>query len=249
MTVTPPLHFLCANNKIEDSDAVDILGLFVERFPEAARYAGEGGVLPVHKAAGQGSKSLEFCRMLIETYPGSEKIATSEGATTSGGVLPLHLACRGGTVETVQYLLRLYPESVNTTNGHGAYPIHYAMEGLRMRDNPDPAIEMVQFLLDCNPNAVLQKYEGNLPLYWVCKIFDVFDAWLDEGGSKIAQVLYDARPEAIFEDGYIARDLRTFPEEIQAFINTQTQLNLALELVRNAITLDFRFWSCRWRSL
>ena len=35
------------NKKIEDSNAVDILGLFLERCPEAARHAGEEGLLPI----------------------------------------------------------------------------------------------------------------------------------------------------------------------------------------------------------
>ena len=226
-----PLHYLSANDKIEDTAAVDILGSFLERCPEAAQRAETDGALPIHVACGTGSKSFEFCRMLIEAYPGSERIATSSG------FLPIHVACRRGNVETAAYLLRLYPESMNVAAGNGGYyPIHLAIEGLTVRDNPKTAIEIVKFLLHCDPDTVLQKYEGNLPLYWVCKIFDMFESRLARirGGAtqlarvqkvnaavKIAQVLYDARPEAIFEDGDIARDLPTFPEEMKTFINTQ----------------------------
>jgi ankyrin repeat protein len=227
-----PLHFLCANTDVEDNNALDILALFLERSPAAAQRVDGYGCLPIHKAAGQGSKSLEFCRMLIEAYPGSERVAAPEKG------LPLHGACRRNTVAVAEYLYNLYPESINVAAGSGLYPILYAIEGLAVRTNPDLAIEMVLFLLDRNPDAVLQKYAGNLPLYWVCRLFDVFDAWLDEGlnskvnaALQIAKVLYDARPEAIIEDDDISRDLRAFPEEIRTFINTQ--LNLA-RLARNS---------------
>jgi ankyrin repeat protein len=234
-----PLHFLCINNEIDDTAAVDILGFFLERCPEAAQRAAGNGLLPIHLACGLG-KSPEFCRMLIEAYPGSERITAPDG-------LPLHFACwRNDNVAVAEYLYNLYPEGINVAAGNGLYPIHYAIEGLTVRDNPKTAIDMVQFLLHCDPDTVLQEYEGNLPLHWVCKILDVFEsrlariiggarqlAWVQKENAaiKITQILYDARPEAIVEDGDIARDIRTFPDEIQTFINTQ--LNLA-RLARNS---------------
>ena len=65
-----PLHKLCINKKIDDSAAVDILALLLERCPETARRADgdNNGVLPIHLAT-MTSKSPEFCRMLIEAYP------------------------------------------------------------------------------------------------------------------------------------------------------------------------------------
>ena len=102
-----PLHFLCNNKDIVDSTAVDILGLFLERYPAAARHAGEDGRLPIHIAAGQGAKSFEFCRMLIEAYPGSERMATSDVG------LPFHVACGMNDVALAEYLYKLYPESID----------------------------------------------------------------------------------------------------------------------------------------
>jgi len=144
-----PLHFLCSKKIIEDSAAVDIVGLILERCPEAARHAGEEDLLPIHYAITT-SKSFGFCRMLTEAYPGSERIAAH-------GHLPLHIACRHGTVETVQHLLRLYPEGINATNPDiGGYPIHYAILGLDKRTNPAAAVEIVQLLLDHDSNVALQ---------------------------------------------------------------------------------------------
>ena len=78
-----PLHMLCINKDIDDAAAVDILGFFLERCPESARRAENNlGSLPIHLAIFR-SKSLGFCRMLIEAYPGSEKIANSRCPSTS----------------------------------------------------------------------------------------------------------------------------------------------------------------------
>ena len=220
-----PLHFLCNNKDLEDTTALDILAFYLERCPEAAQRVDEGGRLPIHVACrGLGCKSFEFCRMLIEAYPGSERIAAS-GAYG----LPIHGACRWNTVALAEYLYKLYPESLNVPNFDGVYPIHCAIEGLTFRADPDSdsAVEMVQFLLDCDPNVASQKFGWNLPFFWVCtQITREWDGVMEWGSRvnaalKVLQLLYDAHPEAIFEDEDIVGDLDTFLEEIQTFINTQ----------------------------
>jgi len=100
--------------------------------------------------------------VLIEAYPRSEQIANADG------MLPLHCACSVGTAATVEYLYRVYPAAVNYATG-AAYPIHLAMEGMKLRDNPVAAVDIVKFLLDCDPNVKLQKVQGRLSLlYWAC---------------------------------------------------------------------------------
>ncbi len=214
-----PLHGICANEKLGNVAAVDILGLFLERCPEAAQHAVGDGRLPIHIAAGQGSKSIELCRMLIDAYPGSERIATSRGA------LPLHFACRYGTVETAKLLLRLYPESTNS-NCDGAYPIHSAMGGLDTRTNPAISAEMIQFLLDSDSNVALQKCHGKFPLAVMIEYAsnNRNNASKLNAAMKILQLLYDAHPEIIEEDtiaSYVDGQELLLPREIQTFINTQ----------------------------
>jgi ankyrin repeat protein len=214
-----PLHFLCANKNKEDTAAIDILGLFLERCPEAAQHARGDGRIPIHIAA-QGLKSVEFCRMLTEAYPGSERVATSRGA------LPLHFACRYGTVETAKFLLKLYPESINVADERGSYPIHSAMRGLYTRTNPAIAAEMIQFLLDSDPNVALQKCHGKFPLAVMIKYAsnNRNNASKLNAAMTILQGLYDAHPEVIEEDmiaSYVDGQELLLPTEIQTFINTQ----------------------------
>ena len=229
-----PLHMICNNTGIADSTAVDIMGLFLERCPEAARHAETDGALPIHVAAGQGSKSSEFCRMLIEAYPGSERIPTVEG------FLPLHVACKFGNVATAKYLLKLDPESINVADRDGAYPIHYAIFGLNGPETTNPAfaVEMIQLLLDHDSNVALQKFHGRFPLVMAlgaCIKLRTNPSKFN-AAVKILHLLYDAHPEAI-EDSMITsiidrRDLFV-PTEVQTFINTQ--LNYA-RLARNSTT-------------
>ena len=237
-----PLHALSKNGEnLDDSVAVDILGFLLERCPEAVRRADDDGHLPIHLAL-MSSKSFEFCRMLIEAYPGSERIATS------GGFLPLHIACRVGAVVTVEYLLKLYPESINLIDGDGGYPIHEVIT--RVRNEPTIALEMVQMLLDCDPNVAFQKGAGILPLSLACSFSadalamnpfwgdDAIDmSRVNAALKKIAQVLYDEYPEAI-EDIMITAMNRLTPEGMQAFINTKRTIARQARNTRQMNTPD-----------
>ncbi len=214
-----PLHTLCLNKSLDDTAAVDILGLLLERCPEAVRHTETNGALPIHVACGLG-RSLEFCRMLIEAYPGSERI------TNSSGVLPLHLVCREGAVVTAKYLLGLYPESINVADRKGAYPVHYAIVTLisENRTNPAIAAEMILFLLDYHSNVALQKIYGRFPLViiftYACNHRN--NASKFNAAVKILHLLYDTHPEAIEDNGITSNiDRRVVPREIQTFINTQ----------------------------
>jgi ankyrin repeat protein len=211
-----PLHKLCLNNNLDDDDVgLGILKLLLERCPESLRHTSNRGSLPIHAAAM--NQSLEFCRLLIEAYPGSERI------TNEYGVLPFHFACALNTVATAKYLYQLYSESIHVADNDGRYPIHFAIKGLKRRKgNPETAIEMVQFLLDCDPDVVLQKHQGAFPLYWVC-------VWAIDANTvrlnaylKVLQILYDAHPEAIDE---VASDVRVVVcscKKVETFIITQS---------------------------
>jgi hypothetical protein len=65
---------------------------------------------------------------------------------------------------------------INVGDNNGNYPIHLAIEGIQFReDNSETAIEMFQFLLDCDPDVVLQKYQdGQVEdrCQFVCEIFE-----------------------------------------------------------------------------
>jgi ankyrin repeat protein len=206
-----PLHRFCDKEHLDDKVGLEILKLLLEKCPESVRHANIKGNLPLHFAAAW--KSPEFCRILIEEYPGSERMANDDG------MLPFHIACLLCTVAMVKYFYKLYPEIINVADNRGRYPIHFAIQGVKYREySPETAIEIVQFLLHCDPNVASQKQSGKISLYLVCE-----EASANDNTSKmnvylkLIQILYDAHPEAIDE---VASNVDRFCPEVQTFINT-----------------------------
>ena len=222
-----PLHILCENRQLGDEAAMEILRLLIEKYPEAVRHTDNDGNLPIHLAAG-GAKSPEFCRLLIEAYPGSER------TTTTTGALPLHWACAKGSLATVEYLYRLFPEAIARL-AKGFYPCHVAIQYILERyhndkEGPATAAEILKFLLDCDPNVKLQKYEGKSLLHYACGHETIsvlfyaceqeFDDSNIEAALQIVKTIYGAHPEAI-EDNVITSNIRRYDQRIQAFINNE----------------------------
>ena len=199
------LHKLCLHDSHpNEAAAIQRLGLLMEKFPEAVRHANNNGYLPIHFAAWR--KSPEFCQLLIEAYPGSEQIPNAKGR------LPLHLACRYNTVDTVEYLYAHYPEAIDHATTTGYYPIHCAI----MRDKSAAAVEIVRFLLDCDPNQKLKQCQGVSLLGYACG--RQYNDSRIGAGIQMIEAIFDAHPEAI-EDITISADIESFHHQVQEFIN------------------------------
>jgi ankyrin repeat protein len=204
-----PLHNLCHDSKVDTSAAIQILKLLIEKCPEAVRHADNDGDLPIHFAAV--TKSPEFCRVLIEAHPGSEQIGNANG------LLPLHFACRNNTVATVEYLYRQRPEAINHTEEEGFYPIHYAID-MDNRDKPAAAVEILRFLLNCDPNQKLKQFHGKSLLHHVCECHS--NETNIEAGIQMIKIIFDAHPEAIENNTFVA-DIEIFHHQVQEFVNSQ----------------------------
>jgi len=211
-----PLHCLCLNRKLDDETSMEILKLLIQKCPQAVRHADyDTGFLPVHRACA--SRAPDFCRVLIEAYPGSERI------TASNGMLPIHIACMSNTVATVEYLYKLYPEVIHHKTANGVYPIHFAMKGIKKRPSPGPdpmdAVDVVQFLLDCDPTVKLQTIGGRISLlHFACR--QQYTHPNIEAALEMIKVIYDAHPETI-EDSRIVSTFQYFHQQVQTFLNTQ----------------------------
>jgi len=204
-----PLHCLCLNRRLNDEISIEILKLLIQKCPEAVR-ANNRGDLAIHLALMK-SKSPEFCRVLIEAYPGSERM------TNSVGVIPLFIASSTNTVATVEYLYTLYPDAINHASAYG-YPIHIAIRALCKRCDPESTIEIVEFLLGCDPNVKLQKFQGK-PLLHVACLGAYNDSNID-AGILVIKAIYDEHPEAIRYNN-IASNIQRYHQQVQTFINSQ----------------------------
>ena len=218
-----PLHLLSLNDDMDGEVALEVLKIFLERCPESVRHTTRRGPfhnlsLPIHIAAAK--QSLEFCRILIEEYPGSERL------TNGYGDLPFHAACHYGTVATVEYLYQLYPESINVAANSGHHPIHDAIMSVKDRkNNPGSSTELIQFLLGCDPNVALQKRRGKLLFVWCCGYWNGENnenTAVNTARLEILRMLYDAYPEAIqIDENEVWSNLRGLCEEIQTFVIEQ----------------------------
>eukprot|EP00984_Skeletonema_dohrnii_P005881 scaffold2079_cov77-Skeletonema_dohrnii-CCMP3373.AAC.2 len=207
-----PLHHLCDNKQLDEAAALEILKLLIEKCPETVRHADNGGYLPIHHASL--SRCPEFCRALIEEYPGSERMIDTNG------ILPLYYACRYNTLATVEYLYKHYPDAINHATTRGVYPIHASIMAVDHSDNPLAAVDIVKYLLGCDPNVKLQKIGRKSLLHCACRqSYNYNDSYI-EAALEIIEEIYDAHPEAI-EENRIASDIQRYHQQVQSLINSQ----------------------------
>ena len=223
-----PLHaFSSSASKMNEAAATEMLKLLIKKCPEAVRHANNSGDLPIHLAAKR--KSPEFCQVLIEAYTGSEQIPNVSGA------LPFHIACQYNTVDTVEYLYRLYPDALDHATTEGAYPMHYTISSTKHRDYPATAVDIVRFLLDCDPNEKLKQCHGQSLLRVACG--RKYNDSNIEAGIGMIETLYDAHPEAI-ESTRMAANIQSFHHQVQTFINEELVYARQAEDLRLMMTPD-----------
>ena len=176
-----PIHHLCCNKDLDETNSLDILQFMLEIDPTLPRETNNRGSLPIHLAVM--NISTAFCKILINAYPESLRMYT-------GGRLPIRLACAHGkrddTADTIQYMLELDPELINEEDSDGYLPIHCADYG---------NTNAIELLLKFDPDAASKEANDGtrwLPLHFACRY---------SPNLSSIQVLYDAYPEAI-----LARD-------------------------------------------
>eukprot|EP00956_Cyclotella_meneghiniana_P010831 scaffold15140_cov63-Cyclotella_meneghiniana.AAC.8 len=184
----------------------------------------EDGWTLLHIAAAYG-RSREFCRLLIDLNPSLVK------ARNNDGWLPLHMACyecnfnwenanENGNVDTIMYLLEIYPESIDIATATKEYPLNLLVDCIGMNeDNENEAVVLVQFLLKHNGGAASAPDEdGKLPLHYACS----------SGHLAFIKPLFDVHPDAIFlqnNDGYTPLDLAGSKHRADSVQYLETQLD------------------------
>jgi len=181
-----PIHALSMTYTLDEDASIDILQSMLDIDPTFARDRDSfGGYRPIDWAVR--GRPFDFCKVLIDLYPESLRDCR-----------PIHEACYAGnrddSVDTIQYMLELYPESINTRNRNGQLPIHIAAQSGKSK--------IIELVLKHDPDAASRKTElphepSELPLHLACKSDNFGVAHI-----MSVQALYDAYPEAIFvKDG------------------------------------------------
>lgn len=155
---------------------METLKLIVEAYPEALQVPDDGGLLPLHVAAG--TLHLPLLSYLVHMCP------STITATTHQGQIPMHFALlRFGrdNVPALRFFLGLWPDAVRHHDSTGNLPLHVATRSC--------CIESVRHLLAQYPEAVkTQNAEGNIPLHVATSTTFAYD---------IAYLFLELYPEAV----------------------------------------------------
>ena len=202
-----PFYMLCGNAELDEMIWFDIFQLLIDMDPTNVRDRVDDGELPIHYAAA--NLSPLQCKALIDLYP--EPVREKFEQLGFGYEdLPIHEACATGRLDTVVYLLGLYPESIKVRGVMGRLPIHRAAAC-----EAESRAEVIELLLKHDSNAASKKADGRqLPLHSAC---DAYHGQLD-----VVQILYDACPEAIWvrdSDGDSLLDLAIGRNEESDIVN------------------------------
>jgi ankyrin repeat protein len=151
--------------------------------PRIVRHANSFGDLPIHLAATW--QSPEFCRALIEAYPGSVRVIS-----TDDGALPFHLACGNERVteRILRYLLDNFPGAGTFIDRNMNTPLHIICQ------NKNVTLGMVQLLIDAFPDSLRhENNKGLMPLHRFCGTKN-----LDDGiGLEILKLFLEKCPESV----------------------------------------------------
>eukprot|EP00956_Cyclotella_meneghiniana_P030800 scaffold78695_cov23-Cyclotella_meneghiniana.AAC.1 len=146
------IHLFCRyGDMLSNNDAIEILQLILESYPDGAIQANRDGVLPIHYAARNNRMSVEFIEILIDARP--ELVSQVDDS----GDLPFHDACSFGHIDIVKYLYGLNPDSIRTICSHSELPLHCACR------NEDP--EVLKYVLGLYPEAIHLRGEYGLPIH------------------------------------------------------------------------------------
>ena len=215
-----PIHIAAAMTK-----STEFCSVLIEAYPGSEQIADPFGLLPFHCACMH--NSVEIVDYLYNQYPDAiDYPAFVRIRTNRVRMLPIHAACMHNTVEIVEYLHNLYPDAINY-EVDGRYPIHAAISSVIHREaNPEAVVDIVKFLLDCDPRVKFQKLQGTVPLFVHAYLLNCNHTNIGVG-LEITKTIYDAAPEEIEHDSIAANLYRRHPRrfsrrpEMRSFIKSQ----------------------------
>lgn len=148
------------------SDRLDLITIFLNAYPKSAMREDDNGFLPIHRAliSARTSATIEVIRFLIEQEP-----ETILYPTSSGGSLPLHLACQSGChISIVKYLMESFPDAIRYRDRQGLFPLDYALEdnGVASKTCDMKDDNVVELLVQSYPVVLsFLDDEGRLPIH------------------------------------------------------------------------------------
>eukprot|EP00984_Skeletonema_dohrnii_P031859 scaffold24916_cov75-Skeletonema_dohrnii-CCMP3373.AAC.2 len=212
----PLLRFLLVSSGVNGSVALAVLKMLLENYPRMIRGFRRNGQTLLHYAAGgELPRTVEVCRLLIQSFRG---LVLELGEC---GLQPLHIACYRGNLPVVECILDMHPDAIRGESSIGSFPIHFAINVLSER-NPQAAVEVVKFLLSVDSSVASQGGIGFLfPLIYACSVTNASNL---NAGLEVINLLYNAYPEAIVnaeESFWRGIDINETPDDVRYFLVDQ----------------------------
>ena len=204
----------------------EVAGLLLEANPHALiGLDNERGWAPIHAAAA--NANFQLLRYLVESFPESVKVQTSQRQTA------LHLLCQHHT-HLVSSLS--VPSSSSNSNNHNSNSWN---RNSNSNNSSIPNVEAaVEFLLEADPDAIMHqdKTDGYTPLHLVCKT---------EGSRQVplpvVRLLLGCNPKAASvpdQQQYLplhhACEMSVNPEVIQALVEACPEATSALTFKKDS---------------
>ena len=208
-----PLHCACHNKNV----SLELVDMLLKAAPKSVRLTTtQTKATPLHVLCTNKDidevTAVEILKMLLEKYP---KAAYQR---CGNGVLPLHIACAERSAAFCRALVDVYPNAVK--EGHPINLVHLVLRGPFQSNNGRDAVDIVKYLLDCDPSVKLQRIRGHSLLRWACK--RGYDDSNVEAGVQIINAIYDAHPDAIYDftntDVLVLNRMR---DEVRTFVQRE----------------------------
>ena len=206
-----PLHYLLSNRfyRYRSQTPVENLKVFINATSDMSVFQERddvSGMFPIQAAAA--CHGVEFCKLLVDLCPGSVR--------DQQGKLAIFAACEKGRADTVKYLAKIYPESVNMTY-QGMNLLYLAIcSGGRSDEKVKVLHELnPSFISTANVNTIWGHDEPLLPLHTACMKWGPREIRGENSFPMtpvydLVKTLFDYYPAAIFvraSDGKLPTDL------------------------------------------
>jgi len=215
----PVLFHILFSFSVDDSVALAVLELSLDKYPEMVRRVRMRDKSPLHWAAGDKIQRVTvICRLLIQASPELVFEHNEGGTQPSVRAQPLHAACAHGNLPVVKCILDMCPDAIRGVSSFGAFPIHFAVSSLCQ--DPETAVEVTQYLLAVDPSVASQRGVF-LPLFHACRATNGSNL---RAGLEIIESLYNAYPEPIVNievRRLFSDSMSRFVVAVQDFLNTQ----------------------------
>ena len=164
------------------------VNMLLKANPEAVKYRESDGSNLLHITAQYEGLPPQLCIDFMQRIHAIHKDAVRE--VTTGGWLPVHHAARTSTVEVMEFLLGLYPESASVVTTSGSLNLLQLVVGVT--DSITSVMEAkVRFLCSRYPAMMLQRDEdGDTPLHdrIICNDFLAVQMLCEVGGQELVRV-------------------------------------------------------------